>query len=117
MKTVLILKGLPASGKSTFARKLLEENKGAWKRLNKDELRLMLDNSQHSNDNEKFIERVRDMMIIEALKAGKHVIIDDTNLSERPVDRITQVVQKYAKDNGDQVKIEIRNRNQPRGIT
>lgn len=108
MKKVLILKGLPASGKSTFARKLLDENKGAWKRLNKDEIRLMLDNSHHTTENEKFVEKVRDMMMIEALKAGKHVVIDDTNLSDRPVDRITQVVQKYAKDNGDQVKIEIK---------
>lgn len=108
MKKVLILKGLPASGKSTFARKLLDENKGAWKRLNKDEIRLMLDNSHHTTENEKFVEKVRDMMMIEALKAGKHVVIDDTNLSDRPVERITQVVQKYAKDNGDQVKIEIK---------
>jgi predicted kinase len=108
MKKVLILKGLPASGKSTFARKLLDENKGAWKRLNKDEIRLMLDNSHHTTENEKFVEKVRDMMMIEALKAGKHVVIDDTNLSDRPVDRITQVVQKYAKDHGDQVKIEIK---------
>lgn len=104
--TVLILKGLPASGKSTFARKLVDENKGMWKRLNKDELRAMLDNSQHTVSNEKFVERVRDLMLIEALKEGKHVVIDDTNLSDRPVERIHQVVQKYNMDTGQQVKIE-----------
>jgi predicted kinase len=108
MKTVLILKGLPASGKSTYARKLVDENKGMWKRLNKDELRAMLDNSEHSTANEKFVERVRDMMLIEALKEGKHVVIDDTNLSDRPVERITQAVQKYIKASGQDVKIEFK---------
>lgn len=105
---VLILRGLPASGKSTFARKLIDENKGAWKRLNKDELRAMLDNSQHSVANEKFVERVRDMMLVEALKEGKHVVIDDTNLSERPVERIRQLVEKYKKETNQEVKIEFK---------
>jgi predicted kinase len=108
MKTILILKGLPASGKSTFARKLVDESKGAWKRLNKDELRAMLDNSEHSVPNEKFVERVRDIMLVEALKEGKHVVIDDTNLSDRPVERIKQVVERYKKDTGQQVKIEFK---------
>ena len=108
MKKLLILRGLPASGKSTFAKKLLNENPHVWKRLNKDELRAMLDNSVHSNPNEKFVERVRDFMLVEALKEGKHVVIDDTNLSDRPIERITQVVQKYMKDSGDKVHIEIK---------
>ncbi len=108
MKTILLLRGLPASGKSTFARNLLTENPHVWKRLNKDELRAMLDNSVHSNPNEKFVERVRDFMLVEALKEGKHVVIDDTNLSDRPIERIKQVVQKYMKDSGDVVKIEIK---------
>ena len=109
MKKLLILRGLPASGKSTFARNLLTENPHAWKRLNKDELRAMLDNSVHSVPNEKFVERVRDFMLVEALKEGKHVVIDDTNLSDRPIERITQVVQKYVKDSGNKVHIEIKN--------
>ncbi|CAH0994638.1 hypothetical protein EMA8858_00750 [Emticicia aquatica] len=108
MKTILILRGLPASGKSTYARKLIDENRGAWKRLNKDELRAMLDNSQHSTNNEKFVERVRDMMLIEALKEGKHVVIDDTNLSDRPVERIQQVIGRFKKETGQEVKIEFK---------
>jgi predicted kinase len=108
MKKILILRGLPASGKSTFAKQLLDENLGAWKRLNKDELRAMLDNSHHTPANEKFVERVRDMMLVEALKAGKHVVIDDTNLSERPIERIRQVAHQYTQESGIQVHIEVK---------
>jgi hypothetical protein len=108
MKKILILKGLPASGKSTFARNLINENKGTWKRLNKDELRAMLDNSFHTSANEKFVEHVRDFMLIEALKEGKNVVIDDTNLSERPVERIKRVIRQFEKDTGDVVKIEFK---------
>jgi predicted kinase len=108
MKKLLILRGLPASGKSTYAKNILTENPHVWKRLNKDELRAMLDNSVHSNPNEKFVERVRDFMLVEALKEGKHVVIDDTNLSDRPIERIKQVVQQYMKESGDVVKIEIK---------
>ena len=69
----------------------------------------MLDNNHHTKSNEKFIERVRDLMLIEALKEGKHVVIDDTNLSDRPLERIRQVVQNYCKNTGDQVQIEVKN--------
>jgi hypothetical protein len=54
------------------------------------------------------VERVRDIMLVEALKEGKHVVIDDTNLSDRPVERIKQVVERYKKDTGQQVKIEFK---------
>ena len=110
-KTVTILRGLPASGKSTYAKQLLYENLGAYKRLNKDELRVMLDNNHHTKHNEKFIEKVRDMMIVEALLDGKHVIIDDTNLSDRPVERIKNVIHKFNIDHNDQVQVFIKDMN------
>lgn len=81
MKRIILTKGLPASGKTTYAKKLLKEGAGAYKRVNKDDLRAMLDDGKWSGSNERFVLAVRDMIIREALKSGKHVIVDDTNLN------------------------------------
>lgn len=96
MKKVIILKGLPASGKSTWAKKQIEENKGVYKRVNKDELRAMLDNSNWSKENEKFVLSLRNEIILEALEHGKSVIVDDTNLAPKHEENIRQVVKGLA---------------------
>ncbi len=80
MKKVIITKGLPGSGKSTWAKKLIDKNPNQYKRINKDDLRAMLDNSKHSKDAEKFVLKIRNQIMLTALEEGKHVIIDDTNL-------------------------------------
>lgn len=87
MQKVILTKGLPGSGKSTWAKKQLDKSPHQYKRINKDDLRAMLDNSKHSRDAEKFIVQVRDQLILMALAAGKHVIVDDTNLD--PIHEIT----------------------------
>ena len=78
MKKVLILQGLPASGKSHFAKKLLLKEPGRWVRTNKDLLREMCHASYWTKSNEKFIVGLRDEIILRALEAGKHVIVDYT---------------------------------------
>jgi predicted kinase len=83
MPRVVICKGLPASGKSTWAREYVREHPSTTKRINKDDLRAMLDDSHHTKTNEKFVEQARDLLILSALDAGKHVIVDDTNLAPR----------------------------------
>lgn len=87
MKKVILTKGLPGSGKSTWAKKLIDKYPNQYKRINKDDLRAMFDNSRHSQEAEKFIVKVRDRLILMALAEGKHVIVDDTNLA--PIHEIT----------------------------
>lgn len=77
---LIMTKGLPASGKTTWAKELLKKEPGKWKRVNKDDLRAMLDNGQWSKANEKFIVSSRDTLIHIALNDGYSVIVDDTNL-------------------------------------
>lgn len=91
MKEMIVLKGLPGSGKSTWARQLIDKNPGKYKRINKDSLREMLDNSNWSKANEKFVESVRDALITEALDSGYHVIVDDTNFEPGDQERIREL--------------------------
>jgi len=108
MKTVYLLKGLPASGKSTWAKKLIDDNPNSYKRINKDDLRAMLDNSHWSKGNEKFVVSIRDELIREALLQGYHIIVDDTNLHPKHETNIKALVQKFSKVTGYQVKVEVK---------
>jgi predicted kinase len=99
MKTIIMLRGLPASGKSTWARKYLANaNAGTVKRVNKDDLRAMLDGGKWSPENEKFVLQVRDNIIGSALDSGKHVIVDDTNLAPKHEARLRELAKKHGAD-------------------
>lgn len=84
-KKLLVLKGLPACGKSTYAKALIDgvisDHNGnrSWKRVNKDELRLMVDNGKWSKDNEKIIFQIEQGLVKTLLTFGFNVIVDDTN--------------------------------------
>jgi predicted kinase len=108
MKKVIIMRGLPGSGKSTYAKQLVAEAPNTYKRINRDDLRAMFDNSHLSKGNEKFVKQVRDILIIKALEEGKHVIVDDTNLSSTNETRIRQLVQEFNKQHNDTVSVEVK---------
>src|SRR4030042_4130896 len=98
MSKVIILKGLPASGKTTYANEVLDKNFGSYKRVSKDFLRGMLDNGQFSKEAELFIQRARNLLILAALSSGegKNVIIDDTNLNPKHEEEIRELVEGRA---------------------
>lgn len=74
--------GLPGSGKSTWAKKEVEKHPGKIKRVNKDDLRAMMDRSWN-NENESFTLKIRDFIVNSALDNGLDVIVDDTNLAPK----------------------------------
>jgi predicted kinase len=80
MQKIKILKGYPASGKSTFARKAVEKSGGQLKRWNNDDVRALMDNGTYSWENEKFLLHMRDEFIDNCLRKGYDVVIDNTNL-------------------------------------
>lgn len=97
MQKVIITKGLPASGKSTWANEMLAQHPNQLKRVNKDDLRAMLDNGAFDGKKtENFVLAVRDQIILAALAEGKHVIVDDTNLDPKHEVHIRALVQGKA---------------------
>lgn len=77
--TLTILKGLPGSGKTTYALQQVAKSGGRLKRINKDDLRAMIDGGTWSKERERLIREVRDMLIVRFLSSGYDVIVDDTN--------------------------------------
>lgn len=96
MLTVYFTIGLPASGKSTWAKNKIDKSPNSIKRVNKDDLRSMLDNSYFSKENERFLLDIQDVIIKAALEDGKHVIVDNTHLSPKHEARIRQLIKGLA---------------------
>ncbi len=80
MRTVIVLRGLPGCGKSTYAYELLRKESKRWKRVNRDDLRNMMDDGTFNSDREEFIRGVQDQLILKALRDGYDVIVDNTHL-------------------------------------
>jgi predicted kinase len=96
MLTVYFTIGLPASGKSTWAKKKLDKSPNRIKRVNQGEICAMLDNAYASKDNEQFAWTVQDLIIKEALLNGKHVIVDNINLDPKHELRIRDLIKDLA---------------------
>lgn len=94
--TVIMLKGLPASGKSTKALDLLKKyGKGNAHRFNSDDMRESLDGGEWSPQNEKFVNKVRDFIVREALAEGKHVIVDNCNLAPKHEANLRDIAKRH----------------------
>ena len=84
---ILMLRGIPASGKSTLASSLVNVSKNHV-RVNLDSLRLMMHPEKEWNGKDESITQHTEKQIARALlEKGKNVIVDDTNLTQKHIDR------------------------------
>lgn len=72
--------GMPGCGKTTWAKAQVTTSNGQVKRLNKDDLRALLDAGIWSKENEALVLQTRDLLISTYLQQGFDVIVDDTHL-------------------------------------
>ncbi len=78
---LIMLKGLPRSGKSMWARDFVKKS-GNWYRVNKDLLRTMLHDDKYTPQNEKITMKAQMLIVRGLLESGKNVLVDDTNLGD-----------------------------------
>jgi len=92
-----ILKGLPASGKSSYAKEEVAKSPSTVIRINKDDLRQMFFGSHFSKKNENFVLEMRDSAIRNAIKMGYScIIVDDTNLHPKHEEQIRYISDSYS---------------------
>lgn len=96
MPKLIMTRGLPASGKSTWAKQQVDAGNGRVKRINKDDLRAMIDNSTWSKQNEDNIIKVRDTLVKHYLSNGFDVIVDDTNFSLKHEKVLEKIAEEYS---------------------
>lgn len=103
--------GLPGSGKSTIAEKMVAEDPQNRLRANRDDIRTALfGESYHSKTPDKKSENkvthVQKEIIKKALREGKTVIVDDTNLSAGRLKPLVQLAKEY-KAEIDQYHVDV----------
>jgi predicted kinase len=96
MSEMTFLRGIPASGKSTHAKRWVAENPANRARINRDDIREALFGDAASHKDENKVTEVENMLIAKALREGKDVMSDNTNTNMAFIPKAI----KFAKDNG-----------------
>lgn len=94
MSKLIITRGLPASGKSTWAKQWVLEDPEHRVRINQDDIRLML-GKYWVLSREKLVQHIQEEALIEALLRGYDIVIDNTNLNEKVLDNYRVLVTAY----------------------
>ena len=103
---IKILVGIPACGKSTWAKEYVLANPNT-KRINRDDLRNMLDAGKLTDGNENFLRVLRIEMVRMCLSLDKHVVMDDTNCYASKLEETIFAIRTMAGQMNKEIEIEI----------
>lgn len=98
MPELIINRGIPGSGKSTYANAWVQEELGRV-RVNRDDIRFQCYGVYFGKPiDEGVVTAIEDAMIIAALKAEVSVIVDDCNIAGRYVYRFKRMAAENGAD-------------------
>ena len=89
MQKLIILQGLPASGKSTYAKKLVNDNPENTVIVNRDSIREGF-GKYWVPSRENLVTRIENKMIDIALAENYNVIVDAVNLNPKTIAKLKQ---------------------------
>jgi predicted kinase len=90
VQEVVIVRGLPSSGKTTYAMKLIESAPNRWTRVSRADLNKSLRFSSTSEI--KILNKLRNKLIEDLVSSGKDVIIDDVNLQQAQLNELKRLI-------------------------
>lgn len=89
MQKLILTRGIPGSGKSTWAKQYIEGHTNCV-RVNRDSLRWMVYNAPYTADKrlEKLVRHMEQKAVSEALQAGYDVVLDNTHCALSAITKI-----------------------------
>ena len=93
MAQLLILRGIPGCGKSTFAHEWLTQGERRA-RVNRDDIRMQFFGKETGVD-ENMVTQIEHQQVDSLLKAGYSVVVDDTNIRFQYISAFVKIAAKY----------------------
>lgn len=94
MNKFIICRGLPASGKSTWAKEWVMRDPEHRVRINQDDIRSML-GKYWVPAREPIVGIIQQEAILAAMSFGVDIVIDNTNLNKKVIDAYVKVAEKF----------------------
>ena len=91
MNKLIICRGIPASGKTFWAKQWVLKDPEHRVRINQDGIRLMLGKYWVPN-REPLVQHIQKEALIEALDRGYDIVVDNTNLNKKVLDNYRVLV-------------------------
>lgn len=90
---LLILRGIPGCGKSTFAHQWLKEGERRA-RVNRDDIRMQFFGKETGVD-ENMVTQIEHQQVDSLLKSGYSVVVDDTNIRHKYIKAFVGIAKRY----------------------
>lgn len=91
---MIVLQGIPGSGKSTWARKFVKNDPYKWVIVNRDSIRTMLGNYSLFT-HEILVNKLERLLVKQSLHSGYSVIIDATNADIKSVRMWEEIAEEF----------------------